>query len=467
MSDVYVIHSSEDGEATRIIVEFLSSHWTIWWDDTLVGDFSTVIQEKMSCTKFVVAVLSAHAIKKETVIDEMRLAKEAGVTLLPVMLDASSPPYPYGGLSRVSLAEWDETEAHADFQKIIRKISSVVPRRVPPSRPMEVLRTSLSLPAVFLSVSSHETQLVPLEAIKVLRVFGAPAVLVSAYDLWAKRRPKAAASELNAIREAGGVVIVDSGNYEASRRRSRNWTPQKFHEALQGIPHDWAYCFDVMRPSQSLKDAVTEVVDAVNRDSKATGSMVLPIVHTFREPAGYDSRQLPEVVKLVASELQPPLIAVAERELGRGLIERADTVRKIRRSLDNLPFYQPLHVLGTGNPWSIALLAAAGADSFDGLEWCRMAFDHQMHRLNHYQHFDFFTFQTELSESAVALKALESKDIGYTGKVAFHNLEYYRRYAKDLRDYAHTNRMEAFIMKIMGDGATNQISVALPGIFVR
>lgn len=467
MSDVYVVHSSEDNAITAKIVEFLKKHWHVWWDDEMVGDFAKVIQQEMAGTKCVVAILSASATEKETVVDEMRLAKEAGVKILPVVLDGAKLPYPYGGLSRVDFLQWDETEAHSDFQKLLRKITSVVPRRVPPTRPTSIPDTSLALPAVFLSVSSHETQLVPLEAVEALRVFGSPTILVSAYDLWNKRRPDKMISELEKIRSAGGIILVNSGNYEATRRGDRKWKPERFYEALNGVPHDWSYCFDVMRPSKDPAKAVAQVIDAVNNDAHATGSKVLPIVHTHRYEAGYDTRQLPVVVAAVARELRLPIVAVAERELGLGLIERAATVQRIRRALNELPFYQALHILGTGNPWSIALLAAAGADSFDGLEWCRMAIDHHTNRLNHYQHFDFFTFQTEFSESKVTLEALGDKDIGYAGKVAFHNLEYYRSFAQKLYDHAHTQRMEAFMIKVMGDGATNQITEELPGIFSR
>jgi hypothetical protein len=36
-----------------------------------------------------------------------------------------------------------------------------------------------------------------------------------------------------------------------------------------------------------------------------------------------------------------------------------------------------------GNPWSIAVLTAAGADSFDGLEWCRVTVDRRTAQLHH------------------------------------------------------------------------------------
>lgn len=43
------------------------------------------------------------------------------------------------------------------------------------------------------------------------------------------------------------------------------------------------------------------------------------------------------------------MIAVPERELGDGIVARARAVHEIRRSLDSLGFYQPLHLLGCGN----------------------------------------------------------------------------------------------------------------------
>jgi hypothetical protein len=89
-------------------------------------------------------------------------------------------------------------------------------------------------------------------------------------------------------------------------------------------------------------------------------------------------------------------------------------VRRIRDELDKLPFYQPLHILGTGNPWSIAVLAAAGADSFDGLEWCRVAVDRDTGRLNHFQHFDFFAYQARLADSPIALAAVDDEGVDWS-----------------------------------------------------
>ncbi|MQW87782.1 toll/interleukin-1 receptor domain-containing protein [Sinorhizobium saheli] len=465
MADVYVIHSSEDNDKTSVIVELLEEHWDVWWDDQLVGNFAFEIEKELPQSKCAVVVWSSDACKSALVRDEVRIADELGIPIIPVRLDGSSLPYPYGGLSTVNFTAWDGANTHAAFRQLVRKIATKVARRVPPVRPQTAPSLRLSLPTVFLSVSSHETQLVPLEAVKALRVFGAPTILISAYDLLPGRRPKGIIAELRQIRRNGGFVLVDSGNYEATRREDSSWTPDLFVEAMKGIPHDWAYCFDVMKPSLKPDVAVREIVAALERD-RAASKHVLPIVHAPRKRlSGYDVQSLPYVVKEVASQTSAPLVAVAERELGSGIIERAKTVQRIRQELDKLPSYLPLHILGTGNPWSIAILTAAGADSFDGLEWCRMVIDRDTHRLNHYQHFDFFAFQASLADSPVTVSALSDDKVAYAGRVAFHNLDYYREFAADLAQAAHERRMEAFLVGMMGRASTKQIREAVPGLF--
>ncbi|MBY5523561.1 toll/interleukin-1 receptor domain-containing protein [Rhizobium leguminosarum] len=466
MSDVYIVHASKDNEQTGIIVSLLSEHWDAWWDDNIVGDFAAAIEEQIQNTKCVILLWSANAKNSIYVKDELRLAQHYKNQIIPIRLDNTVLPYGLGHLSAVDLTAWNGEASHPNLQQLLRKITRVVPRRVPPVRPLAIASGRLNLPALFLSVSSHETQLVPKEAVRALRVFGAPSILVSAYDLLPSRRPKGIIQELKRIKRQGGLILIDSGNYEATRRDDDTWKPNLFAEAMDGVSHDWAYCFDVMRPSPDKDRAVRQVISAVERDSKAISSMILPIVHANRmHLGGYNTEDLPFVVREVARTLQPPLVAVAERELGRGMIERAKTVRRIRRELDKLPYYQPIHVLGTGNPWSIGVLTAAGADSFDGLEWCRMAVDRETHRLNHYQHFDFFAFQARLAESAVTVSAVSDDKVDYAGKVAFHNLDYFREFAAELMNSAHSKRLEPMLVGLMGSDSTKQLREHMPDLF--
>jgi hypothetical protein len=247
---------------------------------------------------------------------------------------------------------------------------------------------------------------------------------------------------------------------------SRQWKSSDLKEVLARVPHDWAFCFDVMKPKHNPEHAIEEIMNAVERDQALTSAPVLPIIHApeFKR-GGHNLKNMPWIVREIAKRLEPPLIAIPERELGPGLIARAKTVRAIREELSKLHFYQPIHILGTGNPWSIPILAAAGADTFDGLEWCRMAVDRDTNRLHHFHLFDFFTYQNGQAESHIARAAFEDVDIDFAGKVVFHNLDYYTGFVRDMREYFKEGNIEAFMIGIMGSTIAKQLKQQVPGIF--
>lgn len=465
MADVYVIHSSKDNVTTGKIVELLNGNWSVWWDYDLVGSYSEVIEQEIAKAECVVVVWSKDAHESMNVRAEVQLAIRREIPIIPVHLDGIEMMYPVNNISGVAFAEWNGLASHPSFEQLIAKIANAVKPKIVP-RQQHPSPISLSWPSLFMSVSSHETQLVPNDAVKALRLFEATAILVSAYDLLPIRRPKGIIQELRQMHEDGAFILIDSGNYEATRRGDDSWTPERFAEAMKDVPHDWAYCFDVMTPKTAPKAAIESVVKAVKRDQAAATAKILPIVHAPKESlSGYNVKELPHIVREVAQSLSAPLIAVAERELGSGLIERAKTVKRIRQELRKLPYYQPLHVLGTGNPWSIALLAAAGADSFDGLEWCRMVVDQQTHRLHHFQHFDFFKYQMSFAESQVTLDAFDDEKIEYAGRVALHNLDYYRQFNVRLKDALEARQMESMLVDIIGPASVKQIKDAIPDLF--
>lgn len=466
MADVYLVYASENRGFAEKLHELLSPRWDVWWDDKIVGRFSDAIENEMPRARCAIPFWSSQSRGKDTFTDELRLAQKHSVELLPVRLDDSEPPYGYGAYSHCDLRGWSGEQDHKGLQQLLRRLGLVVPPRGKPKRPPSLASRRIPLPTLFLSVSSYETQLVPSDAVRALRVFGAPAILVSAFDAAAPRKSEPMLEALADYRAQGGFVLLDSGNYEASRRGSRRWKPEALRTALERTPHDWAFCFDVMRPSRLPTKAAEEIVKAVERDQALTSAPVLPIVHAPRdEHNNYMGKAIPGVIRDIAERLQPPLIAIPERELGPGLIARAVAVQAIRAELDKLPFYQPIHLLGTGNPWSIAILAAAGADTFDGLEWCRVAVDRSTDRLHHYQHFDFFTYQTELADSLIARAALEDTGVDFTGKVAFHNLDYFAGFLSGLREAIAEGSLEAFLVGLLGKDNAAQLKRQVKGLF--
>jgi queuine/archaeosine tRNA-ribosyltransferase len=465
MSDIYIVYASQSREMTEALAEALSKKWDVWWDDKIVGSYPAAIEQAMDETSCVIAVWSDAAHASANVHDELVMARRRDIKIIAAKVEPCEAPYGFGTLSMVDLTTWSGDTEHDGFRQLLRRIETVVPPRGRSVRVPSCFAERIPLPAMFMSVSSHETQLTPLEAVKALRLFRAPIMLISAYDLVGPRLDKQIFNQLARFRKQGGVVLLDSGNYEASRLGDSAWSPRDLGEALANAPHDMAFFFDVMAPLKDPARSAKQILKALDRDRRGTAAPVMPIVHAPKQRVGYDLSMLPSVVSLVARSAQSPLIAVPERELGAGLVERGRTVQKIRRALDSLPFYQPLHILGTGNPWSIAVFAAAGADSFDGLEWCRMAVDVETMRLNHFQHFDFFTYQTRVAASPVTTAALDDESVKFAGKVAFHNLDFFHKFAADLQQAVERGSVEAFVTGILGRSNTIQLRAQLPDIF--
>lgn len=290
------------------------------------------------------------------------------------------------------------------------------------SRPAELQigEKALPLPVYFPSISSVKTPLRPHDYLQVLSsLVGLNGqYLVSAFDLAVIESPENAVRLLQASRDAGVVTLMDSGNYESFWKDAQgSWAQTTFHRMLEVFPCDLAFGFDEQQPPDDANEHIALVVAHWRSDQAAAGDCrVVPIIHATAEA-------LPALCAAVASETGVPMLAVPERRLGDGIIERARAVRAIRSELNKQGRYVALHLLGTGNPISIALYAAMGADSFDGLEWCQTVVDHDTALLYHLSQADFFTGQTAWGDTELSFQA----------RTLAHNLEFYAGWMHRLR----------------------------------
>lgn len=279
---------------------------------------------------------------------------------------------------------------------------------------------ALPLPVYFPSVSSVKTALQTQDYLRVLSsLVGLNGqYLVSAFDLAALAQSADAVKLLQASRDAGAVTLMDSGNYESFwKDAQRQWLQPAFHQMLDVFPCDLAFGFDEQQPPADSGEHVALLVARWREDQVAAGAcQVVPIIHAA---AG----DLPGLCSAVAAQTGVSMLAVAERRLGDGVIDRARAVLAIRNMLNKLDRYVVLHLLGTGNPISIALYSAMGADSFDGLEWCQTVVDHETALLYHLSHADFFATQTAWSEAGLSFQA----------RTLAHNLEFYASWMQRLQ----------------------------------
>jgi len=147
------------------------------------------------------------------------------------------------------------------------------------------------------------------------------------------------------------------------------------------------------------------------------------------------------------------LIAIPERELGSGIISRATTLLRIRKTLDQTGQYYPLHLLGTGNPLSILIYSMCGADSFDGLEWCQTTVDHRTALLYHFSQREFFGEQTPFSSMS---------ELPYVHATLGHNLVFYGQWIdtiqNSLSDGTIAELAEHFLSKHFYDTLLSHLS---------
>ena len=272
----------------------------------------------------------------------------------------------------------------------------------------------VSLPAFFPSVSSIKTSMPPFDYIASLRAMASVTsyFLVSAFDVHrapADVKQKMIAALHDATKDHM-VVLMDSGNYESYWLQAQErWKQEHFHEVLQEVNCPLAFGFDAQDPPYNFQEHVDLVVRRHQEDEGVSKQTTfIPVVHGSPE-------ELPRLCAAIEERTRSIAIAVPERRLGSGVFERARTVAQIRNALDAHGHYTPLHLLGTGNPISIALYAVAGADSFDGLEWCQTVVDFDSAQLFHLSQADFFQGQTKWGES----------DLPFSLRTLAHNLEFF------------------------------------------
>ncbi len=465
--DICIFYSKEDSPKVATVVKELARlGWDVWWDQEVVeGDWAQVAERAIEKAACVVPVWTATSVRSDRlVLNETKRARDTGKRILPLRLDNVPLPLEFNRDTPVDIIDWSGDIKDPRFQRFRLKLERLIG---PPSKSSEVFRPpkrsfhdiEVTLPCFVRSVSSYEVQLKPDAALTALKIFpSADAVLVSAYDFYLKRNAekKEVHEHKNLIRQVqdlsdrGSFILLDSGNYEATRNEDKTWTEKKFRQVLKEVPFTYAFCFDNLTPSAVPKK---NALDAIKRADVIAEGRGIPIVHA---PLARNGKRMPEVLPDVfyalASTKRTPIIAVPERELGEGVIERARVVYNIRQRLNNLGWYQPVHLLGTGNPVSIAIFAAAGADLFDGLEWCRTVADRDSGFLFHHQQYDFFRDQTRTkTRHDIVRDAEKNKGLSLMLKMALHNLDFLQYWMEEIQANVQNERMGqmlAFHLKI-------------------
>jgi len=304
---------------------------------------------------------------------------------------------------------------------------------------------SLPLPVFFPAVSSVKTALSPLRYLQFLSAMGAPQLLVSAYDYSVAGSGKVRFRELIGAIGAKSTVLVDSGNYEKFWLDDARWTKLRYENAVRALDAPIAFGFDNLKPPANVRTNVRQIeTTCVSSQARFSATSVLPIVHGPRD-------RLPEIIRRVATRLRPMMIGVPERALGDGLFARALLVHQIRSALGELN--TPLHVLGVGNPLSIAVYAAVGADSFDGLEWCQTVIRPVDATLHHFSHFDLMP------------AALEAEELGFIPAALFRNITFILEWMAKLQNVDAAGGLPGYALSLLPSQPAKRLRKAIPEVF--
>jgi len=96
----------------------------------------------------------------------------------------------------------------------------------------------------------------------------------------------------------------------------------------------------------------------------------------------------------------------------------------------------------------------AGADSFDGLEWCQTVVDHETGKLFHFQQWDLFRDQTDWGRNGA---------LPYIQSVLMHNLDFYRQFMEDLRNAMRNSASEEFLRTHVSENQATLLLGAIKG----
>ncbi|MBW1702384.1 MAG: hypothetical protein JRJ50_09725 [Deltaproteobacteria bacterium] len=331
---------------------------------------------------------------------------------------------------------------------------------------LDLDRMTLQLPCFVFALSSHESQVSPKDGVNLFQLLEPAAGLISSYDVWKyHKKDHVFFARIKRLRQSKCALFLDSGNYEASHKDDHyskkhnpdGWRRDCFRKVASKIKPDIAFAFDKWPITGGIDEITNRIVRNFRADERAIHELsfpLCPIVHLPEKDKNITVVECAsQIVTKVVKKLDPIMVAIPERELGDGLIERVRTVRGVRSALNGLGRYYPLHLLGTGNPITMIALAAAGADSFDGLEWCRTVADYEDGTLFHFQHLDCFREKYSSRLQLKIRKIIENEEATYTAQVASYNLDFFTDLTRTIQDMIHRDNVEHLLKQIPNIGA--------------
>jgi len=137
MADVFLSYAREDAARAQQIAEGLEAEGIdVFWDNEIPpgSTWADYIESKLTQCKTLIVLWSEHSTKSQWVREEARMGRDKGV-LIPVMIDASTPPFGFGELQAANLADWQGQRDHASWRRFadaVGNFAKAAPRTAAP-----------------------------------------------------------------------------------------------------------------------------------------------------------------------------------------------------------------------------------------------------------------------------------------------------------------------------------------------
>lgn len=206
------------------------------------------------------------------------------------------------------------------------------------------------------------------------------AMLISAFDLHHDNlaMPESAITEITFV-DSGGYEISDIYDFSTKYRQplsrqdvAQAWSEKKLRTIYdswpEGVPAAFV-SYDHPEVRQSLSDQLDAAKDLLDRHTEQ-----MRIILVKPETPDQVQVQVPNVVANADEFAHFDIVGFTENELGNSLLDRMESIARIRLAFNDEDVDTPIHVFGGLDPLSCALYFCAGAELFDGLTWLRYGY---------------------------------------------------------------------------------------------
>jgi len=309
----------------------------------------------------------------------------------------------------------------------------------------KILRT----PTYFPSISSYGIKFQLSDLLYFAKFHSHPCVLVSAYDLYylEQNEKKRLLPMMEEYRKKG-VLFLDSGLFESSWTKGKGWDIASYKSEMVNTKFDFYSSFDVFRDRETSEHEFAKLSFENIVESSVFSDNVVFAAILHEETA----EKLIVLVKKFIEEY-PNLcgcIAVAERDCGKDIVERAETILQISEVMNNNECQNILHILGCGNPKSMMLFSYCGADSFDSLDWLKYVINPTDNSIHDFSHLELLNCKCHVCAHYTGADYLQ--------RALAHNLLYYRIFVDNMQSLIRNNVMRPYLDKHIGKNVIEKIS---------